>query len=186
MAEIKDEQLVSQYLRGDVAALDILVNRYLKLVYGFICQRLGTVSEVEDLTQEVFIKMLKSLKSFDKQRSFKAWIFIIARNTIIDYSRRKKMAPFSAFETETGANFIFETLADGSPLASELFDEHRSQTQLLGAVAKLPVQHRQILQFYVNNGLNFREIAKLLGESINTVKSRYRRAIIGLKKIIAQ
>ncbi len=81
-----DEQLASRSARGDQPAFEILLRRYLKIIYGFVYRLLGNTqdAEEEDATQEVFLKSWKNLKRFDEQRSFKAWIFGIARHTAID------------------------------------------------------------------------------------------------------
>ncbi len=186
MSEFSDSQLVSQYLKGDKKALEVLIARYLKPVYGFIYTLTGETSEAEDLTQEVFIKMWKHLKSFKPDHNFKTWLFTIAKNTAIDYLRKKKAIPFSQFENEEGENLLMETLADNSPLPDKIFEQADLANLLNTAIDKLPARYKQILFLYFNEHFTFQEIAEIMNESINTVKSRQRRALISLKKLLTE
>ena len=95
MKQLSDEHLVSKYLSGEKEALEILIRRYLKPVYGFVYKYTGGVSETEDISQDVFIKVWKNLKKFDQVKNFKTWLFTIAKNTTLDFLRKKKMIPFS-------------------------------------------------------------------------------------------
>lgn len=186
MNNLLDEQLIGEYLNGDEMALEILVKRYLGPIYGFVYKNVGNIQEAEDITQEVFLKAWRNIKKFDPNKSFKTWIFSIAKNTSIDFLRKKKTVPFSAFDNAEGGNDILDTLVDPAPLASELA-ERAERTGMLGeALGKISPKYRNIISLYYENQLNFREIAQILGESLNTVKSRYRRAIIALKELISE
>ena len=92
---IEDKILIQQYLKGDEKSLEILIARYLKPIYSFVYKNVGNPSEAEDITQEVFIKIWKNIKKFDQNKNFKPWIFQIAKNTSIDFLRKKKSIPFS-------------------------------------------------------------------------------------------
>ncbi len=186
MNDYSDSQLVSQYLKGDKKALEILIARYLKQVYSFIYRLTGQAAEAEDITQEVFLKMWKHLKKFKSEHNFKTWLFTIARNTAIDYLRKKKDIPFSKFDNEEGDNFLMETLADTAPLPSKIFEQADLTNLLTKAINKLSVNYRQILLLYYKEQFTFQEIADITGESINTVKSRQRRALIKLKKLLTE
>jgi len=174
-----DQQIISDYLKGDNKSLEILIKRYLRPIYGFVYKYAGNVQEAEDITQDVFIKVWRNLKKpalhriysgagFNpKQGSFKTWIFSIAKNTCIDWLRKKKTISLSEIETGESDNFF----------------EHASISQLLeSATEKLLPKYQTVLSLYYNDDLNFREIAERLKESPNTVKSRHRRALIMLKK----
>lgn len=89
-----DEQLVVSYLKGDEKALEILIKRYLKLIYSFAFRFVSNSQEAEDIAQEVFIKMWRNLKKFDKNKKFKSWIFSIAKNTCLDTMKKKKIIRF--------------------------------------------------------------------------------------------
>lgn len=179
-----DEQLVADYLGGEEKSLEILFSRYLKPVYGFVCRYAGG-QEAEDITQEVFVKAWRNLKKFDREKKFKTWIFAIAKNTAIDFLRKKKTIPFSEFENEDGENAFADNLADASPAALEVLGKN-SMVQAINLIIKsLSPQHRLVLSLYYGNNLNFREISEKLGEPLHTVKSRHRRALIKLKEFFA-
>jgi len=184
MTNISDEVLIKNYFAGDEKALEALIERYLKPIYSFIYRYLGDVSEAEDATQETFIKAWRNLKKFNQEKNFKIWLFQIAKNTALDYLKKKKAIPFSEFENEKGENIIVETLTDNSPLPAELFDKKQTAQMLNAAMEKLPPQYRMVLFLRYNDHFTFQEIADIFGEPLNTVKSRHRRAILLLKKLL--
>lgn len=181
MLKISDEQLIVQYLNGDDQSLEVLVKQYLKPIFSFAYRYTGNSADAEDLTQEVFVRVWKNLKKFDRQKSFKTWIFTIAKNTSIDFLRKKKTIPFSSFENNAGENLFTEALADPIPLAPELFEKENMAQALAAAIEKLSPKYRAVLSPRYNEQLTFKEIAESLKESVNTVKSRYRRALVMLK-----
>lgn len=186
MQAILDEQLIADYLAGDKEALEILIKRYFKRIYGFAYRYAGNSQDAEDITQEVFVKAWRNLKKFDQNKNFKTWIFHIAKNTSLDLLKKKKAIPFSSFGAEEGENFFTGTLADPAPLPSELFERADIALVLNSAVEKLPPKYHAILFFYYNDRFTFREIAEILGEPLHTVKSRHRRALIQLRKLLPE
>lgn len=184
MQNYSDEQLIIDYLNGDQESLELLIKRYLKPIYSFVCRYINDVQNAEDITQEVFIKIWHNLEKFDQQKKFKTWIFVIAKNTAIDFFKKKKNIPFSMFENRSGKNKLIETLVDLSPLPDEFF-YHASLVQTLSrAMKRLSPQYRMVLSLHYNDHFNFREIAESLAEPLNTIKSRHRRALILLKKYL--
>ncbi|MDD5146606.1 MAG: sigma-70 family RNA polymerase sigma factor [Candidatus Pacebacteria bacterium] len=184
MAELSDEQLVSKYLAGDEKSLEILVLRYFKPIYTFIFRNIGDAKAAEDITQDVFVRVWKNLKKFKKERSFKTWIFSIAKNASIDFLRKKKSVPLSRFENQAGENILAERLVDPAPLPDEIFEREDAANLLRLAIDQLSLKYRQVLFLRYNDHFTFREIAESLGESIDTIKSQHRRAVIALKKTL--
>ncbi len=184
MSKESDEQLIFNYLKGDEKSLEILIQRYLKPVYTFIYRHINNVHEAEDITQEVFVRMWRNIKKFDQQKSFKTWIFSIAKNAAIDFLRKKKIIPFSEFENEDDGNALVETLVDSSPLPNEILEKKNVEEMLTNAIEKLSPKYRMVIFLRYNDHFTFREIADSLGESLNTVKSRHRRALAWLKKLL--
>jgi len=179
-----DQQLVASYLKGDENSLEVLIKRYLKPIYNFVFRYIGSPQEAEDITQEVFVKAWRNLKKFDQNRSFKTWIFSIAKNSCIDFLKKKKTIPFSEFENKTGRNVLLETLVDNAPLPNQLFEQVNITKILTSAIEKLSPQYRMVLFLRYNDHFTFREIAEVLNEPLHTVKSRHRRALIQLKKLL--
>lgn len=185
MVEEKDENLVKRYLHGDEKALEILIKRYLKAVYNFVYYYTKNASDAEDITQDVFIRVWKKIKKFDQRKNFKSWLFGIARNAAIDFIRQKKAVPFSSFETGEGQNYFTETVRDVASLPDEVMLKNDLTSFLAPAVDKLSADDQEIIQLRHDDDLTFREIAQKLQAPLNTVKSRYRRALIFLKKLLA-
>ena len=181
-----DEQLISEYLVGEKESLEILVKRYLKPVYRFAYKYADDVSEAEDIAQEVFVKAWRALNNFDQARSFKAWLFVIAKNTAFDFLKKKKAIPFSEFESEDGGNFLADTIADEADSPEEIFEKKEKREVLAIALKKLSPEYQAVVASRHENDLTFQQIADSCSQSINTVKSRYRRALIALKKSISK
>lgn len=131
-----------------------------------------------------FLKTWKNLKKFNQQKNFKAWIFTIAKNSSLDFLRKKKMIVFSKLIKEDGEDGPLETEADPAPLPSEVFDRKNLREEVAEAIKKLSFPYRLVLNLYFNNELTLQEIADYLGEPLNTVKSRHRRAIQGLRNLL--
>ncbi len=177
---MSDRQLIENYFKGDEKSLEILIGRYLKPIYSFIYRYVGNAQEAEDITQETFVKIWRHLKRFDKERSFKTWIFSIAKNASIDFLKKKKAMQFSDLERDE--NTLTERFVDSSPLPSELLEQKDIIGALAKSINKLLPKYRKTLLLRHNDNLTFREISETTGELLNTVKSRYRRALIMLKK----
>lgn len=182
-----DQKLIDDYLSGDERSLEVLFGRYLKLIYGFIYRYAGgNAQDTEDITQDVFVKVWHNLKKFDRQKNFKTWIFAIAKNTAIDFIKKKKIIPFSKFENEEGENILMETVTDPAPSPLELLEKSDIARMVNLAIEKLSLKYRLALFLRYNNDFTFREIAESLGESLNTVKSRHRRALVMLKNLLSE
>jgi len=181
----KDEELIACYFKGDEQSLEILIARYLKPIYGFAYHYVNNIKDAEDISQDVFVKVWRNLKKFNREKRFKAWIFKIAKNTCLDFLKKKKAIVFSAFEIEAGKNLLAETIMDTAPNPGEIVLQKESESVLQAAVQKLAPQYAQVFSLRYNEDYTFKMIAKLLKEPLNTVKSRYLRAIGMLRDTLA-
>jgi len=170
--KFSDEELVKKYLKGNERAFEVLIKRYLKPVYSFVYHQIENKEEAEDLTQEIFVKAWKNLKKFDQKKNFKTWIFTIAKNSVIDYLRKKKKEVW-----------LSEKILNSQNFAEKIFEETKI---LKEAIEKLSPKYQLVLELYYWQGLNFKEISKILKEPLNTVKSRHYRAILLLRKFILE
>jgi len=186
MLEKNDGQLIEQYLRGDKESLEILIQRYLRIIYAFVYRQLRSQPEAEEITQEIFLKVWKNLKKFDQQKSFKTWIFVIARNTTLDWFKKKKALPFSNFDEKDGSNIITDSLTDPNLLPNELLEESEISDRLTTAKEKISAPYREVVSLHYDKHYNLREIAEKLNEPLPTIKSRHRRALIALKQILSE
>ena len=180
-----DEKLVADYLKGDEQALRLLIERYLGPIYNFVYRYVGS-EDAEDITQNVFVNIWKNIKKFDRNRKFKTWIFSIAKNASLDWLKKKKPLAFSDFQNEEGENLLAESIVDSSPLPEELFSQSDLNRKLSEVIKKLNPNYRIVLTLRYNDHFTFREIAETLGESLDTVKSRHRRALNTLKKFLTK
>lgn len=182
MADIEekdDKTIIYEYLQGNEQALEILVARYIKPIYSFIYRNIGDAVAAEDVTQEVFVKVWRNIKKFNLQKDFKPWVFQIAKNASIDYLRKRKTVPFSRFENQQGQNVLMETVADDS---LDIVESLSNKTEMQTILATLPEKDRQLIELRHRQGMSFKEISENLQQSINTIKSRYRRIIINIRK----
>ena len=175
MNHLADEELVCLYkTQKDEHALEILIKRYLPQIYGFTRNYTGNSDNASDVTQEVFVKVWKYINKFDESKSFRTWIFTIAKRTAIDWLKRR---------TELPLDDSFD-LADDAPLILEQLMLKEKSAKLSFAMSKLSPNYSSVIKLYINDGLNFREISESLKAPLNTIKSRYRRGLALLKKIL--
>lgn len=179
-----DRQIIIDYLSGDQVAITILVDRYLKSVFNFSYRLVGNHQNAEDITQETFLKMWRNLKKYRRDENFKTWLFTIARNTSIDLLRKNKSFVFTTFENEDGENPFAENLTDTEPLPDEIFAKAEEKKMLEENLTKLTPIHREVLLLHYTEHFTFDEIGKILGKSLNTAKSRHRRALAELRKLL--
>ena len=166
-----DAELISGYFLGDEKALEALFRRYFRQIYAFIYKYAGGAKDAEDITQKTFLKAWRNLKIFDKTKSFKTWLFTIAKNSAIDFSRKKKDVLLSEAKT----------LVDPALSPAELSERREIFRGLALSVGKLPQKYSDIISLRYDDGLSFANAARFLGEKLNTVKSRHRRALLMLK-----
>ncbi|MFH1111944.1 MAG: sigma-70 family RNA polymerase sigma factor [Patescibacteria group bacterium] len=182
MSDDSDIQLIINYLKGDDKSLEVLISRYLKPIYGFVYRFTNNIQDTDDITQEVFVKVWKNLKKFDQTKNFKTWLFTIAKNTAIDWLRRHRDIVFSdLIKTEDGES-LENNIIDDAPLPSEIFERQHLAQELNLVVGKLPAIYQTVLSLYYKEEFTLQEVSEILGESVNTVKSRHWRAIKALRK----
>jgi len=182
----EDRELIVDYLAGQETVLPYLINRYLKSVYRFVFSLVQDESVADDLTQDVFVKVWKKLKSYNSKYSFKTWLFTIARNTTTDYLRKRKDLVFSDFNDKDGDNIILDTLADDALLADEMFAQEQDLAELNKVLREMPSLYKEVLILKYSNDLTLEEISTILKRPIETVKSQHRRGLLHLKELFSR
>lgn len=177
-----DADLIASFFRGDASALNALVARYLNLVFRFVVRMVGDEDKARDITQETFIKAWKALKSYDPERPFKVWILTVAKRTTIDTLRKKEALSFSHLARADEDDDFAETIADMQPRADAILLRQESERALQDLLATLPPKARAVVVMHDIEQLTFHEISEISSESLNTVKSRYRRAFLLLQE----
>lgn len=184
MNQKTDHVLISEYLAGDQKAFEVLVMRHMGAIYRFVYGYVKDSQVAEDITQDVFVKVWKNVKKIDSQKNFKSWMYMIAKNTTLDFFKKKKALPFSLFENGEGKNMLTESVTDSKLLPIEESVLLENKDIFLSSINSLSEKYKRILMMYYYEYLNFREIAEKLEEPINTIKSRHRRGLILLKQQI--
>ncbi len=154
------------------------------MIYNFSYRFVGNEKVAEDITQEVFLKAWKNIKKFNLEKSFKTWIFSIAKNTCIDYLRKRKDVPMSIFDSEDGGNFIEDNLTDEELKADEIFIQKEDKKKIEKTITKLSVIQKEVIVLKYVNEMSLSEVSEILQMPKNTVKSHHRRALIKIKKLL--
>lgn len=184
MLEMDDKQLIKRYFKGESKALEILIKRHVDAVYGFALSYVKSQAEAEDIAQETFIKVWKKLKQYDQDKSFRAWLMTITKNTALDYLKKRRAVPFSSFETEAGENILLETYKSDLPSPQEEMMRSEMADEMNEIRSALSPKYQKVLDLKIDNDFTFREISLALMEPLNTVKSRYRRALEALGHLL--
>lgn len=181
-----DEALVADYLGGEAPAFDELVRRYLPGIYRFASRLTNGSPDANDVAQEVFVKAWKALERFDQARSFRAWLYAIARNAVIDWARKRKDVTFSKLDGEADEPRFEDSLEDAMPWPEEVAARGEASAAVDAAIATLPPDRQAVVLMHDAEGLTFEEIAEALERPMNTVKSQYRRALQTLRARLGQ
>lgn len=167
-----DNNLINKALEGDQAAYEKLMKKYYQLIYNLIFRMISKKEDVEDLTQEAFIKAFNSLKNFDRQFAFSTWLFKIATNNAIDYLRKKKLNTFSIdkeIESEE-SDFKFEIPDDENKPDRVIMEEERKKI-LDEAIDSLPAKYKEVIILRHKMDKEYEEIAKEMKIPLGTVKA---------------
>lgn len=177
----EDERLIEKYLGGDEGAFELLLRCYSQSLYGFIFSLVRNKEAAEDILQETFLKAWKNFSQYDKAKSFKTWIFTIAKYTSFDALKKKKTTPFSAFEGEEGESFL-ENIPDERELIQTTLETEEENQSIEEALGRLPDKYQHILRLFYREEFSLIEISEILETSYNTVKSWHYRGIKLLQK----
>ena len=188
---LPDNQILAELMRraasGEDAAFESLVRHFEGMVYSFALQSLRRREDAEDATQEVFLKLWRTLGTWRDEASVKTYIMRIARNTVIDMIRRRNSHPTDSLTIEDDDDDdrqrdIADTDTTSDPVADYA---RREQIEAVRrAIDELPPDHREIIILRDINGLSYAEIAEATGFYPGTVKSRLSRAREKLKEIL--
>jgi RNA polymerase sigma factor (sigma-70 family) len=182
--EVSDNELVEKYISGDQSCLEILISRHKTKVFTYIVLIVRNQQLAEDIFQDTFLKVIRSLKKgkYEDKGKFVSWVVRIAHNLIIDHFRKEKH--LSTISSEQAGYDVFNT----KKLSEKTVEENLIHDQVCMDVKKLldylPDDQKQvvILRHYV--GLSFKEIADQTNVSINTALGRMRYALINMRKIV--
>jgi RNA polymerase sigma-70 factor (ECF subfamily) len=182
-SKITDQNLVTQYIQGNEACLEMLINRHKDRIFTTIILIVKDSYIAEDLFQETFIKIIKNLKKgkYNEEGKFLPWAIRIARNMAIDYFRKMKRMP-----TITGSDGedVFRKIKLAVDNREEQMIRHEKESMVRAVINKLPEEQRQVLILRHYGDLSFKEIAAMTGVSINTALGRMRYALNNMRKMM--
>lgn len=180
---IQDSVLVSNYIQGCEASLEILIKKHKQRLYSFIFSKIQDRDITEDIFQDTFIKVIRTLKrgNYNEQGKFLPWVMRISHNLIIDHFRKSnRMRLFK----NTDEFDIFSVISDGNLNAEKQLIKEQVLSDVKELVQELPQEQREVLEMRIYKDMSFKEISENTGVSINTALGRMRYALINLRKII--
>ena len=170
-----DVQLIHRILSGDDEAFSILVQKYQKNVHALVWRKIGDFHIAEEITQDTFLRVYKSLATLKDPNLFAGWLYVIANRLCINWSEKNRSVmqslentPMKEIEESSYTHYL------SKQRETETSDRHYEIVQKL--LQKLPESERTVVTLYYLGEMTAKEIAKFLGVSVNTIKSRIRRA----------
>lgn len=189
--EVTDEVLMTRYQSGDRAAFAQLVKRHKTPVYNFILRQIRNGAVAEDITQDVFVRVVQNASEFRHSARFSTWVYTIARNLCIDHLRKMALRRHPSLDQPAQAE-------DGPTLGERTRDEHHGASvdrvaigrqlsaHIQRAVEDLPEDQREVFLLREVGNVPFKDIADMIGVSENTIKSRMRYALERLQKALTE
>ncbi|NOR73564.1 MAG: sigma-70 family RNA polymerase sigma factor [Draconibacterium sp.] len=181
---LNDNTLVQQFIAGDQNSLEILIRRHKSRVFSYILLIMKNKELAEDIFQETFIKVIRSLKrgKYVDNGKFVSWVLRISHNLIIDHFRKEKLRGTisndnSSVDIFNSKKFSEDTIED-KLVSSQILDEVKE------LISELPEDQQQVIYMRHYQELSFKEIADQTDVSINTALGRMRYALINLRKLI--
>ena len=182
----EDFQLVQQFMNGDKESIETLIKKHKNRVYTYILLIVKKEALAEDIFQETFIKVIKSLRKgkYQEKGIFVSWVIRIAHNLIIDHFRKAKH--LRTLSNEDSEVDIFNS----SKFSGDTIEDEIITNQIASDVRKLvdllPNDQKQVILLRHYGNLSFKEIAEQTGVSINTALGRMRYALINMRKLIEE
>ncbi|HET8810846.1 MAG TPA: sigma-70 family RNA polymerase sigma factor [Flavobacteriaceae bacterium] len=182
-AHTADAIYVRNYIKGDETALSHLINRHEQRIYSFIFSKVFDKNIADDIFQDTFIKVIRTLKrgKYNEEGKFLPWVMRIAHNLVIDFFRKSNRMP--KFENKGDFN-IFSVLTDNCLDAEKQMVKNQIECDVRNLITELPDDQQEVLMMRIYQEMSFKEISERTGVSINTALGRMRYALINLRKVI--
>ena len=181
-----DSALITDYLNGNNASFERLLNRYKNRVYGFVYSKVNNASLSDDIFQDTFIKVVKILQAgnYKEEGRFLSWVLRIAHNLVVDHYRKTNRMP--TYESSNHTFDIMSNLSETEMNVEFQLIENQIHKDLLALIDELPQNQKEVLHMRLYQDMSFKDIAFNTGVSINTALGRMRYAVINLRKIIEE
>ncbi len=189
--EPSDEQLMLAFKSGDARAFRVLVQRHRGPVFNFILRYTGHRARAEDVLQETWLKVVRSSGEYEPKARFTTWVYTIARNLCVDSARKETYRQTDSLDAPSRAGEdappVGDTVGDEGALSPDRGAQNAQLRPMLQkAITALPEEQREVFLLREYHGVSFKEIADVTGVNENTVKSRMRYALEGLRKKLAE
>jgi len=183
---LTDNELVDRFVSGDVHSIELLINRYRKQVYTYIFLLVKNQHLAEDIFQDTFIKVIKSLDDgkYKDNGKFLAWVLRIAHNLVIDHYRKEKQ--LCAMSREDFGQDILNSRKYAVRPEEESIIDRQIRKDIRQLVDSLPSEQKEVLILRQYCELSFKEIAEHTNVSINTALGRMRYALINLRRMVKE
>ena len=180
---LPDASLVKEYVAGNEDALAKLIKRHESKIYGFIYSKIPDRDITNDIFQDTFIKVIKTLKSnsYNEEGKFLPWVMRISHNLVVDHYRKTKKMPMFR---ETEEFSIFSIMSDDSLTIENKIISQQVEMDLKKLIEELPADQKEVLVMRMYQDMSFKEISESTGVSINTALGRMRYALMNLRKVI--
>lgn len=175
---MEDRELIRNIRSGDHLAAQELHSRYVDRIFNFIYSQTNNYHDAEELLQDVFYKAARQLHRFEGRSSFKTWIFKIARNTIIDYYRKRSTRKDILVEDDTIEHIGREESAEHTALRNFHMEE------VMDTIDQLPHHYRTVLHLRFIEDFTLQETAETMGKTLLSIKAMQHRARKALSKRI--
>lgn len=178
-----DSILVKNYILGDEVSLEILIKKHQQRLFSFIYSKVKDRDVTNDIFQDTFIKVIKTLKkgNYNEEGKFLPWVMRIAHNLIIDYFRKNNRMP--SFKNSDEFD-IFSIISDDSLNAEKKIIQEQIFDDVRDLINELPEEQKEVLIMRMYRDMSFKEISDNTGVSINTALGRMRYALINMRKLI--
>lgn len=180
---LSDSCLIEYYIQGDEKALEYLIRKHQARVFNFIYSKVRNRDVANDLFQDIFIKVINTLKAgqYSEEGKFLPWVLRISHNLVIDYFRKAKRIP--AFANSDDFDIFLVVKDDGLNMESRMIKD-QIDSDVIKLLEELPEDQKEVLKMRIFQDMSFKEIADNTGVSINTALGRMRYALINLRKLI--
>lgn len=184
--EINEQKLIQMLKKRDIHAFEAFIKYYEKKVYNTAYRLMGSREDACDISQEVFLKVYKSINTFKGNSSLSTWVYRITTNLCLDELRKRKGVRFFSLDKpiETDEGEIYRETPDTSDSPEDIIDKKEVQVLVQGAINQLPVDQKTVIVLRDIQDLSYQQIAEVLDCSLGTVKSRLNRGRLALKQII--
>ena len=181
--QLPDASLVKDYVAGNEDALAKLIKRHESKIYGFMYSKIPDKHITNDIFQDTFIKVIKTLKSnsYNEEGKFLPWVMRISHNLVVDHYRKTKKMPMFR---ETEEFSIFSIMSDDCQTIENKIISEQVEMDLKKLIEGLPADQKEVLVMRMYQDMSFKEISESTGVSINTALGRMRYALMNLRKVI--